>query len=167
MRLWAGVLPFLFLLVPSAAAAQQARLLDDFSRPANWRATASDGVTASAAPFEGGLALDYDFSRGSGYAVLRRELPLDLPENFEPLPRSRAGAANALKSLVDPRQQCLWHCKRIRAAGRMDNNPRPPPPDRIRPGPAEDHSLRRTAAIDRRRRRIGRGRGWIAIDDLT
>ncbi|HEY5711799.1 MAG TPA: discoidin domain-containing protein [Allosphingosinicella sp.] len=173
MRLWAGVLPFLFslLLAPSAAAAQQARLLDDFSQPANWRATASDGVTASAAPFEGGLALDYDFSRGSGYAVLRRALPLDLPENFELRFRVRGeGPANNLEvKLVDASGANVW----------WRREPDWVAPDgwtivRIRRrqiefawGPTEDRTLRNIAAIEFVvSAGSGGGRGRVAVDDL-
>ena len=63
----------------AAPGVPQTRMLDDFSTSSRWRAAASDGVTASGTAFEGGLRLDYDFTKGSGYAFLRRELPLDLP----------------------------------------------------------------------------------------
>ena len=102
---------FLFLLALAATASAQApRPLDDFSRPEPWRAQASDGVTGTMRPFEGGLRLDYDFSRGSGYAFLRRALPLELPDNFELRFRLRGqGPANALEiKLTDESGENVW-----------------------------------------------------------
>jgi len=160
------------LLLGPSAAAQSERRLDDFSSASRWRAEASDGVAASARPFEGGLRLDYDFSRGSGYAFLRRELPLELPENFELSFRIRGeGAANALElKLVDASGENVWWHRR---------------PDYVPPGewttirvrrrqiefawgPTQYRTLRRAAAIEFVvAAGSGGGRGWIAVDDLA
>ena len=156
------------LFVAALAAAQP---LDDFHAPAAWRASASDGVAAASRPFEGGLRLDYDFSRGAGYAVLHRALPLDLPENFELRFRLRgAGPANNLElKLIDASGENVW----------WHRQPDMTAPDgwttiRVRRrqidfawGPARDHRLRRTAAIEFVvSAGSGGGRGWIAVDDL-
>jgi F5/8 type C domain len=173
MRLWALALLSLLLQLALAgpAAAQDARLLDDFSAPSRWRSGASDGVTASAAPFEGGLRLDYDFSRGSGYAFLHRDLPLELPANFELRFRLRgAGAANALEvKLIDASGSNVWWHRRADYV----------PPGgwttlRIRRrqidfawGPTQDRGLHRAAAIELVvAAGSGGGRGWIVVDDL-
>jgi len=170
---WAGriCLPVLAVLGGSAAA-QDARLLDDFGEASRWRAQASDGVGASSRPFEGGLRLDYDFTKGSGYAFLRRELPLELPENFELRFRLRGGGgANALEiKLVDASGDNVWWHRK---------------PDYVAPGewttirikrrqiefawgPAKDKTLRRAAAIEFVvAAGSGGGKGWIAVDDLT
>ncbi|WP_458232168.1 hypothetical protein, partial [Roseateles sp. P5_E8] len=52
--------------------------------PTPWLATASDQVKATVRrdARDDSLCLDYDFSGVSGYAVLRRELPLDWPTDF-------------------------------------------------------------------------------------
>ena len=163
----------LLLAVLAALAACQSgpRMLDDFSRPGLWRAQASDGVAGTSAPFEGGLRLDYDFTRGSGYAFLRRELPLDLPDNFELRFRIRGqGPPNALEvKLVDSSGENVWWHRRADFV---------PPGEwttmRIRRrqiefawGPARDRTLRRTAAIEFVvAAGSGGGRGWIAVDDL-
>jgi hypothetical protein len=163
----------LILLVALAtpALAQEPRLLDDFARPAAWRAQASDGVTGTMRPFDGGLRLDYDFSRGSGYAFLRRPLPLELPANFELRFRLRGqGPANALEiKLTDASGENVWWHRRADYV---------PPGEwqtiRIRRrqidfawGPTTDRTLRRTAAIEFVvAAGSGGGRGWIAVDDL-
>jgi hypothetical protein len=163
---------FLSLLVlANPALAETPRVLDNFSAPAAWRAQASDGVDFSSRPFEGGLRLDYDFNRGSGYAFLRRDLPLDLPANFELRFRIRGeGAANALEvKLTDASGENVWWNRRADYI---------PPGEwqtiRIRRrqidfawGPTADRTLRRTAAIEFVvAAGSGGGRGWIAVDDL-
>ena len=67
-----------------AAQIAGAAVLDDMKDASLWRATASDQVKASLRrdAQDGSLCLDYDFSGVSGYAVLRRELPLDWPADF-------------------------------------------------------------------------------------
>jgi hypothetical protein len=164
-------LVLLLCALAGTAAAQPPRILDDFSTIAAWRAAASDGVTGTARPFEGGLRLDYDFTRGSGYAFVRRELPLDLPDNFELRFRLRgAGPANALEiKLTDASGENVWWHRK---------------PDYVTPGewttirvrrrqiefawgPTQDRTLRRAAAIEFVvAAGTGGGRGWIAIDDL-
>ena len=108
------LLPLAMLAAAAGAAASQPRTLDDFESASRWTATASDGVAASLSPVPGAsgqaLRLDYDFSKGSGYAVLRRELPLDLSGNFELRFKLRGeGAANALElKLVDASGDNVW-----------------------------------------------------------
>lgn len=159
------------LALAGPAIAQEPRLLDDFAAPATWRAEASDGVTGQGGPFEGGLRLDYDFTRGSGYAFLRRELPLELPENFELRFRLRgAGPANALEiKLTDASGENVWWHRKADyvAPGEWTTI-------RIRRrqiefawGPTQDRTLRRAAAIEFVvAAGSGGGRGWIAVDDL-
>jgi len=166
---WPGLA--LALLAAAPTLAQPPRGLDDFSRPALWRGQASDGVTGTARPFDGGLRLDYDFSRGSGYAFLRRELPLELPENFELRFRLRGeGPANALEiKLTDASGENVWWHRKADyvAPGAWQTI-------RVRRrqiefawGPTHDRSLRRAAAIEFVvAAGSGGGRGWIAVDDL-
>jgi hypothetical protein len=72
----------------SAVATAGWRTLDDFRGPARWSATASDQVGAKLVDVEApdgsrSLCLDYDFHGVSGYAVMRRELPMQHPAHFE------------------------------------------------------------------------------------
>lgn len=103
--------------VPALAAAAQApaALLDDFRQPALWQATASDQVSARLRPApDGSLCLDYDFAGVSGYAVMRRPLALDWPEQFELRTRLRGGGAvNDLQiKLVDASGDNVWWVNR-------------------------------------------------------
>ncbi|MFO0839926.1 MAG: discoidin domain-containing protein [Phycisphaerae bacterium] len=83
MRMFVGV-----LLAGLGAAGLQAdiRILDNFDSADAWRVLPADGVEArlSVEPGVDGpaLRLDFDFTRGSGFVVVRRELDLDLPENY-------------------------------------------------------------------------------------
>ena len=173
MSLWARALPALLILsaLAAEARAQGVRMLDDFAAPSSWRAGASDGVTAAARPFDGGLRLDYDFGRGSGYAFLHRPLALDLPENFEIRFRLRGeGPANTLEiKLIDASGANVWWHRR----------PGLVPPGawttfRVRRrqiafawGPTQDRTLRQAAAIEFVVAAGSGGRGWLAIDDLS
>ena len=62
------------------------RVLDRFDDIEPWRAIASDGVTASVAHVvdvkRPALRLDFDLHGTAGYAIARRTLPLDFPDNY-------------------------------------------------------------------------------------
>ncbi len=77
----------LVLLVSGAyPGPPSARSLDRFEDPEAWAASASEGVSVSTAPAPGlagrALQLAVDFHGGAGYAVVRRPLALDLPDNW-------------------------------------------------------------------------------------
>jgi hypothetical protein len=83
-------LAFMTMLVASPASAKlplpEPRILDRFDDVAAWTAVASDGVTASVQRIidakRPALRLDFDLGGTAGYAIARRALPLDLPENY-------------------------------------------------------------------------------------
>ncbi|HZO17378.1 MAG TPA: discoidin domain-containing protein [Gemmatimonadaceae bacterium] len=64
-------------------AAQEARVIDDFTSLAAWTAVPSDGVSLRLVPSAGAMRMDIDFRGGGGYAVARRAVELELPENYE------------------------------------------------------------------------------------
>lgn len=171
------LLPLALLVAAvQVAASPVPRTLDDFETEAGWAVSSSDGVSAglSVVPGASGraLRLEYDFTKGSGYAVLRRELPLDLGGNFALRFRLRGeGAANALElKLVDSTGENVWWHRKpeyvplrdwtaIRVKRRMIE---------FAWGPTADKTLRRTAAIEFVvAAGSGGGKGWIAVDDLT
>ena len=61
-------------------------VVDDFENAAAWSPHPADGVKLAIASDPGlhgrALRLDFDFGGGGGYAVARRELSLDLPDNY-------------------------------------------------------------------------------------
>jgi hypothetical protein len=101
----------LVLVMLAFAAAAQARLLDDFGDAAAWQVSASDQVLARLArDRDGSLCLHYDFGGVSGYAVMRRTLPVDWPRAFELVAWMKgAGATNDLQiKLVDASGENVW-----------------------------------------------------------
>ncbi len=78
---WAAALP----LVAQAPIAS--RVIEDFENVEDWKALPSDGVGLTIATDSGrtgpAMRLDFDFRGRSGYAIARRAIALDLPENYE------------------------------------------------------------------------------------
>ena len=135
------------------AGGARAELLDDFRDPGAWQAAASDDVQAKARRDpRGGLCLDYDFRGVSGYALLRRPMPLAFPPDFTMTLRARGeGPPNDLQvKLVDASGENVWwrvfraHAftregERLRIRKRQVN---------FAWGPITDKALRSTAAIE-------------------
>lgn len=85
--------------------------LDD---PAAWTAHPADGVALELSDDEGALRLDFSFT-GGGYAIARREVDLDLPDNYTFRFRLRGEApANHLefKLVDDSGENVWWHVDR-------------------------------------------------------
>jgi len=76
----------LFVLVLATGARAQ-DVVDDFSDPSIWRVVAPEGMRLTTSVDEGvagdGLRLDYRFETGGGFGLIGRDLPMDLPENYE------------------------------------------------------------------------------------
>ena len=81
MRWWL----FLALLLPRLGSAADPRVIDGFENAGSWSAHPADGVKlalSSDTGFKGrSLRLDFEFT-GGGYAVVHRDIDLDLPENY-------------------------------------------------------------------------------------
>jgi hypothetical protein len=75
------------LVAPAGVAQDSVQVIDSFESADAWEARPSDGVSVklSLEPGVRGRALrvDFDFQGGSGYAVIRREVDLTLPEHYE------------------------------------------------------------------------------------
>ena len=100
------------------AAGREPRLLDDFERPGEWSAHPADGVELTLHPDSGlhggALRADFRFVRGAGYAVLRRAVSIDLPENYEFRfhVRGQAKANNLEFKLIDSTGDNVWWLNR-------------------------------------------------------
>lgn len=152
------------------------RMLDDFHDLTAWQVSTSDEVKARlrrATGSEGdALCMDFDFGRVSGYAVARRELPLDYPENYELSFGLRGDApANTLQlKLVDESGENVWWVNRPDYAF-----PREWQQVRFKRrhiefawGPSRDHDLKRSAAIELViARGQGGGKGTVCFDRLA
>lgn len=97
------------------AATQPGNILDDFRDHTRWQAIASDQVRAKLrADGDGGLCLDYDFGGVSGYAVMRRAMPVDWPAQFDLIARMKGrGATNDFQlKLIDASGDNVWWMNR-------------------------------------------------------
>ncbi|MCW5659830.1 MAG: discoidin domain-containing protein [Burkholderiaceae bacterium] len=150
----------------------QTRVLDDFRSAASWRVVSSDQVKASMRRDAGGaLCLRYDFGSVSGHALLRRELPLELPAHY--LLRLRlhgSGPPNALQlKLVDASGDNVWWMNRPdyrppRTSAEMTIRQRQ---IEFAWGPTTDRVLRRAAAIELVVASGAGGRGQLCFEQLT
>jgi hypothetical protein len=152
------------------------RMLDAFDEVAAWRASGSDGVTASirAVPGARGRAMQlvFDLGNTSGYAVARRELPLDLPDDFELTFQLRGDAPiNHLEfKLTDKAGENVWWYRRadyeFPTAWRQVRIKRKQ--IEFAWGPIADRTLRRIAAIELVvATGKGGGKGTVEIDELA
>jgi hypothetical protein len=147
-------------------------VLDDFSDATRWHAAGSDQVKASAhRGARGGVCLGYDFAGVSGYAVLRRELPLELPAHYALRLRLHGhGPANALQvKFVDASGDNVWWMNRPafvppRASTELAIRQRQ---IEFAWGPATDRVLHRAAAIELVVASGAGGRGELCFERLT
>jgi hypothetical protein len=101
-------------------AAAQTRVLDDFETVSGWTAHPSEGVELRISQDSGfagrSMRLDFDFHGGTGYAIARKSIPIDLPPNWEFAWRMRADApVNDLEfKLIDPSGENVWWMNRRR-----------------------------------------------------
>jgi F5/8 type C domain/Bacterial alpha-L-rhamnosidase 6 hairpin glycosidase domain len=165
----------LFLSLALLGAAGPPRVLDGFEDATTWTSAPSDGVSLdlSEAPGEHGqaLRLDFDFHGGAGYAVARKELPFDLPENYEISFRVRGEAPvnNFEIKLVDPTGDNVWWVNRRNFAF-----PRAWTEVRLKKrhiqfawGPAGGGEIRKVAALEFAVTAGTGGKGYILLDELT
>jgi hypothetical protein len=157
-----------------AAAPDSKTTLDDFEDLSRWKAVPSDGLDAALSPTDGlhgrALRLDFDFHGHGGYVVIRRDLPLDLPENYEITFQVRGqGPPNNLEfKLIDPTNENVWWQNR-----RDFEPPREWTESRIKKrhiqfawGPIGGGEIRRVAALEIAVTAGRGGRGFLLLDDL-
>jgi len=112
MRRW---LPLLIALPVFAAspAPEGPSVLDDGTRADLWRAHPADGVRMAIVPghgeHDGAVRMDFEFS-GGGWAILRRHVGVDLPENWALRFRLRGeGPRNHLEfKFLDASGENVW-----------------------------------------------------------
>ncbi|MCI4567162.1 discoidin domain-containing protein [Lysobacter sp. CFH 32150] len=169
------VFALLLALAFVASAQPGPRALDSFDTIDNWKAVASDSVSASLRQSDGvqgkALCLDYDFNGVSGYAVARRTLPMTYPANYEFALQLRGeGPVNNLEfKLSDSSGDNVWWV----------NKPNYPLPREWTPlklkkrhitfawGPSEDKTLRKTQTFEITiSAGKGGGKGTVCIDEL-
>lgn len=167
------LIALLALTLVAAAPAERPIFADAMEDATRWPAKGSDSVSASNGSVPGisgrAVELRYDYGRVSGYAYVRRAVPVELPRNFEVRFRMRgSGGRNDLQMKLTDGDNVWWKVWR---------NHRPPsewqefvvPAGEIAFawGPASDNALRRIDGLEFvvARNRDG-GAGSIAIDEL-
>ena len=145
------------LLVANGALGQTAtRMLDRFDDVSAWKAVASDGVAASVASVTDvkrqALRLTFDLGGTAGYAIARRALPLEFPDNYAITFWLRADApVNDLQvKLVDASGDNVWWYHRPNFAFARDWQRVTIKKRQIdfAWGPAKDRVLRQSAALE-------------------
>ena len=149
-------------------------VIDDFRDASRWRAAASDQVKAALrVDRDGALCLDYDFAGVSGYAFIRRELPLTVPQHYAFDLRLRgSGPPNDLQiKFTDASGDNVWWLNR-------QNFKLPASSTTLRIkqrqiqfawGPTQDRTLRSAAAIEFviAASLAGGGKGSLCLERLT
>ncbi len=175
MRRAAARLATAAILLLGVAPSPRAIWHEVFDDPRAWRPVPAEGVGLKLSPAEGkrgkALRLDFDFHGRAGWAAIRREVAIDLPENWELAFGLRGEAlANDLEiKLIDGSGENVWWSVRRSL---------PPPRDwqtiRLKKrhfsfawGPAGGGEIRHVAALEFAMTARAGGKGWIAIEDLT
>ncbi|TDM06063.1 MAG: coagulation factor 5/8 type domain-containing protein [Ideonella sp. MAG2] len=146
--LWAGGAMVSAAVLATPIAQDSLRTLE------GWRALASDQVQATLRPAspKGGLCLDYDFRGVSGYAVARREWPIQWPSHPEVQMRVKTvGGPNTVQiKWVDASGDNVWWFNRsnVPAQARWQTWRIPARRIEFAWGPASDKRLRNTAAME-------------------
>lgn len=143
------------LLAATVAGAAPLRheVLDDFGDTAAWQASASDQVRAALRrDSDGSLCLDYDFAAVSGYAVMRRALPIDWPVRFDLSATLKgSGGVNDLQfKLADGSGENVWWVNRPNTAlpATLTETKFRSRHIQFAWGPAADKALRRTQFVE-------------------
>ncbi len=151
-----------------------APLLDSFDDPASWQVIVADGVALNVGsePGRNGAAarLDYDFTRGSGYAIIRKEFKLDLPANYRFSYSIRGvGPRNTLEfKLVDPSGDNVWWVNQrdIEFPADWQTVTLPRRKFSFAWGPSGGAPLRQARYIEMVITSFNGGRGTVWLDDL-
>ncbi|MHA7812590.1 MAG: hypothetical protein ACX94C_04235 [Phycisphaerales bacterium] len=88
----------------------QPRTIDGFDQTADWELILADGVRGELTQENGTIRLDYDFSAGAGYIVLRKRVEMRIDPNYRFGMRYRGdGPPNTLEfKLIDPTLENVW-----------------------------------------------------------
>lgn len=159
------------LLGGFAARVAHARVLDRFDDANAWTALASDQVEATLHRDGDALCLDFDFHGVSGYAAMRRRLPVDYPPNYAFSFRVRGDAPdNALQfKLIDASGDNVWWANRPDFAFPHDWQEQRYRKRQIEFawGPLAERSLRRSESVEFTIYAGKGGRGHVCFDRLA
>ncbi|TWT43697.1 hypothetical protein RAS1_00960 [Phycisphaerae bacterium RAS1] len=164
----------LLCLVTPVCARAQSDLSGSCDSADGWRIISSDGVKAAvnSVELDGGkvLRLDFDFTTGAGFCVLRRELALELPENYRFAFRVRGQCPrnNFEFKLVDPSGDNVWWVNRQNFEFPAEWTPVSYRARHFRFawGPSGGATLKKLGAIEFAIAAASGGKGSVFFDDL-
>jgi hypothetical protein len=152
----------------------QKKLLDNFENIEAWKIFKSDGVMTEISHTDGfsgkGIKFHYDFTKGSGYGGIQKNIPVELPENYQFTFWIKAESPNnnfEIKFLDSSGENVWWV-----------NNRNFKFPDEWKKitikkrhitfawGPAANKELQRIDRIEFTIASFSGGKGYIIIDDL-
>ncbi len=171
-RCWLMVM--LVLMAGCSGGGDEVVVIDDFAGPLAWTAHPADGVALTLGRDQdgegGALRLDFGFT-GGGYAIARREVDLELPENYAFRFRLRGAApVNHLEfKLIDASgENVWWHVQRdVAWPATWETRHHPQAADLLRLGAARAAASRaRITAIEFAVTAGSGGSGTVWIDDL-
>lgn len=92
------------------SVAAQPISIDGFDRVDDWELLLADGVKGKLVQEDGVIRLDYDFSAGSGYIVIRKRVEMGVDPNYRYTLKHRGdGPRNTLEfKLIDPSLENVW-----------------------------------------------------------
>ena len=171
------LLGWLFLVLAGTSAQARTRAvesLDDFSEPSLWKPIASDQVSSSLRQTIGSngkaLCLAYNFNGVSGYAAMRRELPITFPVDYEfDFNVQGNGPANAFEfKLIDAGGDNVWWVSKANVTFSSAWSPVRYKKRHISPawGPLKDKTLRQTKFVEFTVSANSGGKGEVCIEDL-
>ncbi|MFG0244650.1 MAG: hypothetical protein ACF8MF_01185 [Phycisphaerales bacterium JB052] len=148
-----------------------ADVLDDFDNGEGWSLILADGVGGEIVEVDGALRLDYDFSAGAGYCVLRRDVDLQLDPNYRFAIRYRGeGGPNTLEfKLIDEGGENVWWSVERDFVFPRDWSLRSMRPRHFQFawGPSEGAPIERVGAIEIAVTATGGGKGSVWLDELV
>ena len=167
-----AALALLMVAVPLEA---QRRVVDGFERASEWTAAPGEGVSLAIGSGSGrtgrALRLDFDFHGRAGYAVARRNVELELPENYELSFWIRGPApSNTLEfKLIDSTGANVWWSVRrdFAPAAQWTRIVIPRRHVSFAWGPAGGGVLRKAAAIEIAITAGTGGAGTVLLDELV
>lgn len=159
----------------TAAVAGPPVVLDDFENLDAWRVITPEGVAARISPAEGrtgrALRLDFDFQTGGGFCVIRRELPLKLPENyrFSVTLHGAAGLNNLEFKLVDATGENVWWVNRrnYELPAKWRTLTQKARQFSFAWGPSGGARLTEIGALEIAIAAVAGGQGYVVLDNLT
>jgi hypothetical protein len=105
----------LAILILFFAASASAGVIDDLDDVSKWTAAPSDGVSLNLVEDQGAMRMDFDFRGHGGWAAARRNVNIDLPDNYRFTFRVRGETPpNTLEiKFIDPSGENVWWVRRV------------------------------------------------------